>query len=226
MKKKLQVNSPEYRSLVSSLLGKEVKFENLPEIKIPQSPTTKFHTTKDLVPSNKLTGNKDVDIIIINMLNDYELGQVCQANRYVNSICNDEKFWRIRTYEKYGNKLKAFDVDVNTYKSNSWQEYYKLLSKVVQKVSTTGYKKVGVMGGPRNVLQLEKTSKDWDTVKNYKYVLIGNTVDEDEGIGNVFNRSYMKDVEKQGYAFTNVGDILISAQNRKDLLALAFSTEH
>lgn len=36
--KKLQVNSPEYRALVSSLLGKEVKFEDVPQIEIRKSP--------------------------------------------------------------------------------------------------------------------------------------------------------------------------------------------
>ena len=35
--KKLSVNSPEYRDLVSKLLGKEVKFEDLPAVPIPTS---------------------------------------------------------------------------------------------------------------------------------------------------------------------------------------------
>ena len=38
--KKLSVNSPEYRDLVSKLLGKEVKFEDLPAVPIPKSPVT------------------------------------------------------------------------------------------------------------------------------------------------------------------------------------------
>ena len=36
--KKIQVNSPEYRALVSSLLGKEVKFDDVPQIEIRKSP--------------------------------------------------------------------------------------------------------------------------------------------------------------------------------------------
>ena len=36
--KKMQVNSPEYRALVSSLLGKEVKFEDVPQIEVRKSP--------------------------------------------------------------------------------------------------------------------------------------------------------------------------------------------
>ena len=36
--KKMQVNSPEYRALVSGLLGREVKFEDVPQIEIRKSP--------------------------------------------------------------------------------------------------------------------------------------------------------------------------------------------
>lgn len=50
---------------------------------------------------NKLTGNKDADFIILMMLNDYELGKVCQANKYVNSLCNDSEFWLNRIMAKY-----------------------------------------------------------------------------------------------------------------------------
>ena len=39
---------------------------------------------------NKLTGNKDADFIILMKLDDRELGLVCQANKYVRSLCNDE----------------------------------------------------------------------------------------------------------------------------------------
>ena len=38
--KKLSVNSPEYRDIVSKLLGKEVKFEDIPAVPIPKSPVT------------------------------------------------------------------------------------------------------------------------------------------------------------------------------------------
>lgn len=42
---------------------------------------------------NKLTGNKDVDVLILNQLEDHELGAICQVNKYINSLCNDENFW-------------------------------------------------------------------------------------------------------------------------------------
>lgn len=39
-----------------------------------------------------LTGNKDTDFLILMQLNDYELGKVCQANKYVKSLCDDNDF--------------------------------------------------------------------------------------------------------------------------------------
>ena len=149
---------------------------------------------------------------------------MCQANRHVNAICNDETFWRIRIYEKYGNKLKEFDVDIAKYRKTSWKDYYILLSKVVKKTGKGGYARVSQMGGPLAVLKTEYPDDEWEKVKNYKYILIGDTLDEDEGMGNVFDRAYQKDIEKEGYATTNVGDLLVLAAERKDLLALAFLT--
>ena len=61
--KKMQVNSPEYRALVSSLLGKEVKFEDVPQIEIRKSPpVTKKPVTKKSKPSPKKKANKYVII--------------------------------------------------------------------------------------------------------------------------------------------------------------------
>ena len=48
-----------------------------------------------------LTGNKDTDYIILNQLEDYELTQVCQVNKYVNSLCDDEMFWNARILKHY-----------------------------------------------------------------------------------------------------------------------------
>jgi hypothetical protein len=47
---------------------------------------------------DRLTGNKDTDFLILNRLTDHELTKVCQVNRYIRSICNDDKFWVIRTH--------------------------------------------------------------------------------------------------------------------------------
>ena len=57
---------------------------------------------------SKLTGNKNVDFMILMQLNDYELGKICQVNKYVNSICNDPQFWLNRIIENYS--LSGKDV--------------------------------------------------------------------------------------------------------------------
>ena len=76
-----------------------------------------------------LTGNKDIDFKILLELNDTELGRVCQVNKYVNSLCNDDNFWRLKVYRfnslitpdqyKYLNKGKTF------YEFATWKDMYK-----------------------------------------------------------------------------------------------------
>ena len=45
---------------------------------------------------NKLSGNKNTDMLILMNLNDSELGKVCSVNKYINSICEDKHFWNMR----------------------------------------------------------------------------------------------------------------------------------
>ena len=45
---------------------------------------------------NKLSGNKNVDMLILMNLNDNELSKVCSVNKYINSICEDKHFWNTR----------------------------------------------------------------------------------------------------------------------------------
>jgi hypothetical protein len=46
---------------------------------------------------NKLSGDKNTDMLILMKLNDNELAKVCSANKYINSICQDRHFWNMRT---------------------------------------------------------------------------------------------------------------------------------
>ncbi len=49
---------------------------------------------------DKLSGDKNTDMIILMKLNDYELSRVCSVNKYINSICENKNFWntRIRSF--------------------------------------------------------------------------------------------------------------------------------
>ncbi len=71
-----------------------------------------------------LTGNKDVDRKILNELRDEDLVNVCQTNKKVQSICNNQVFWMNRVFLKYpdvpGDVLRA---NKDKYWS-SWSEYY------------------------------------------------------------------------------------------------------
>lgn len=87
-----------------------------------------------------LTGIKDVDMKIVNMLDDYELGKVCQANKYINNeICNSQTFWRNRVLNKFGPYLGDADFIRKNYmernleiKYDNWKDYYKYLMKVFE----------------------------------------------------------------------------------------------
>lgn len=71
-----------------------------------------------------LTGDRNLDSVVLNKLDDIDLVNVCQTNKLANILCNDQTFWlhRIRTkfpylgldlLRKYKNKLRL-----------SWSQYY------------------------------------------------------------------------------------------------------
>ena len=131
MKKKLEVNSPEFRDLVGKLTTTRLTLPNLvtlpPLPKIPMSPTplsttakspTKFpplvvkKTEKDVT----FTGVKDVDMLILMQLDDKSLFRTCKVNKYVNDLCKSENFWRNRLQNR-------FDV-ITKPEDKTWKNYY------------------------------------------------------------------------------------------------------
>lgn len=62
------------------------------------------------------TGVRDLDIKIMNDLSDEDLHHFCQTNVQINNICNDDKFWQRRLYQRFG------PVPLGDY--NSWKELY------------------------------------------------------------------------------------------------------
>ena len=49
----------------------------------------------------KFTGIRDTDILILNELNDNEIGKVYQINKYFKYLCDDENFWSNRLMRTY-----------------------------------------------------------------------------------------------------------------------------
>jgi len=62
------------------------------------------------------TGNKDVDINILNELDDRDLINFCKTSKYIRTICNNDNFWRIRTFNKF--------KDICKKENQTWKEYY------------------------------------------------------------------------------------------------------
>lgn len=66
-----------------------------------------------------LTGNKDVDLLILDKLDDRSLFQYCdlgKGDEYVNRICNDEYFWMNRVRKTFG--------EVEKTEQRTWKNLY------------------------------------------------------------------------------------------------------
>jgi hypothetical protein len=60
------------------------------------------------------TGNKNIDMDMMLLLSDHEVGVVCQVNKYAEKLCNDSSFWTKRIIQKY----KVFPDKINLFIQN------------------------------------------------------------------------------------------------------------
>ena len=119
MKKKIQVNSPEYRALVTSLLGREVKFEDVPKIEIKKSPKSPPKKNKMDVSNFSITEEelknmdmKKFQLILLSVLDYLHKDQkVGEEKIYVNREMdnNQTKFERLGNDDLLGVKSKNPD---------------------------------------------------------------------------------------------------------------------
>ncbi len=64
--------------------------------------------------SEYITGSRDTDFELLMKLSDHELGVVCQTNKKVRAVCENDYFWKRRAVKFYNiselvfNKLKDF----------------------------------------------------------------------------------------------------------------------
>ena len=65
------------------------------------SPSLLNKSTSVIVENKKFTGNKDIDYVILKSLDDRSLFTVCQANKYLRELCNNETFWKTRFMNKF-----------------------------------------------------------------------------------------------------------------------------
>lgn len=69
-----------------------------------------------------ITGNRNLDVMILNKLDDVDLVNTCQTNRAADQICQDQTFWLNRILTKF----PKLPIDVlDKYKGDrTWSEYY------------------------------------------------------------------------------------------------------
>ena len=73
---------------------------------------------------NKLTGDKNINFMILMKLNDKELSMVCSVNKYVNELCKDDTFWFNRVLLTF-NFSPLVAREMKTYlQFDNWKEFY------------------------------------------------------------------------------------------------------
>ena len=75
-----------------------------------------------------LTGDKNIDIIILNNLNDQDLISYFRTNKEAYRICQNQSFWLNRILKKFP-YLTLDEIQQNK-TSNNWSDYYIYLSKI------------------------------------------------------------------------------------------------
>lgn len=73
-----------------------------------------------------LTGNKNTDYEILYNLHDYDLGRMCQVNKYTRKLCKDDIFWMNRTFKRFSPIFTP--EELKNYKTmfgfKKWRNYY------------------------------------------------------------------------------------------------------
>ena len=73
---------------------------------------------------NKLTGDKNINFMILMKLNHKELSMVCSVNKYVNELCKDDTFWFNRVLLTF-NFSPLVAREMKTYlQFDNWKEFY------------------------------------------------------------------------------------------------------
>ena len=89
----------------------------------------------------------DVDKKILSELDDKSLLEFCKTNKYGYKLCNDELFWKIRFFQKFGRMDKNPD--------RSWKDFYlkivyyldkyKNINTALENISIKGMKNIDLI---------------------------------------------------------------------------------
>ena len=73
---------------------------------------------------NILTGQKNADLLILDILDDKSLINFCLVNKDANRLCSIDSFWINRLVRKYGQESLQFKSPERT-----WKQFYLLILK-------------------------------------------------------------------------------------------------
>ena len=110
-----------------------------------------------------LTGFRDPDLIILEILDDRSLFSLSKVDKYTNTLCKNEVFWRNRFIKTYGNYVKP-----------NWTTWKELYLKIVYYLdgSTDDWNKGmkgAAKGGHKNLVDffISKGANNWNWGMNY-----------------------------------------------------------
>lgn len=83
-----------------------------------ENPYVKINT-KQISSQQKFTGNKDVDMLIIDKVDDESLFSLCKTNKYLANICKDDNFWQ----KRYKKNFTEYHIKFKPNKM-TWKRYY------------------------------------------------------------------------------------------------------
>ena len=140
MKKKLDVNSPEFRNLTSSLTSTKLSLPPLPtaRIDIPKSPEIK-RSTQIQRSSEKIRKSpelpKDVSEVVANDLSPAELVSLCasDARPDFQRLCQNNDFW-IRRWKRDFSTFMTTPVYDKSNAKSSYMLLFSTISKAAEKM--------------------------------------------------------------------------------------------
>ena len=65
---------------------------------------------------SEITGLPETDLLVLLQLDDLGLGRVCQTSSYLNSLCQNEHFWYLRTLNRFGPEVIRWKPQNETYR--------------------------------------------------------------------------------------------------------------
>jgi len=109
---------------------------------------------------------KDVDIKILLDLNDYELNKICRTNKYINTLCNDDYFWKFKLDKLVS--MELFPTDLR----NKGKEIYINFKDFFNRQKILGFQ----LNKYNDLLSSQERDKfkyiaNWATINNYLSVL-------------------------------------------------------